>query len=756
MLSAWVTSGGNLIAMRPDKKLASLLGLIDAGSTLDNGYLLIDTSVSPGNGIVGQTMQFHGTADRYTLSGATGIATLYSNASTATLNPAVTLQSVGTLGGQAAAFTYDLAKSISYTRQGNPAWATQDRDITIPNMVPLIRSDDKFYGDGPGDPQPDWIDFTKISIPQGDEQQRLLVNLILEMNRDKKPLPHFWYFPSGFKAAVIMTGDDHANNGTEGRFNSFITASPGGCIWQNWECVRGTSYMYHNTPIAPTTAVNFNAQGFEVGLHVNTNCDNFTPASLEAFYVNQINLFQASFPGLPAPITQRHHCIAWSDWVTGAKVQLSHGIRLDTSYYFWPPSWVLNRPGFFSGSGMPMRFADLDGSLIDVYNVTSQMTDESGQSYPFTINSLLDKAVGAEGYYGAYTINAHTDVSTITESTTVVASAQARGVPIVTSRQMMDWLDHRNSSSFGGVAWSGNTLSFTVTQGTGSQNVPANGLQVLLPVKSFAGLLANLTLNGSPVAFTNQTIKGVDYAAFSGLAGAYVATYAADTTAPTVTLKAPADGATGVSLGTSVTATFSEAMDAATINGTTFELRNASNALVSATVTYNAGTKTATLSPSANLAGSTTYTATVKGGAADPRVKDLAGNALGANVAWSFTTAAQPCTGTPCSAWSSSTIPGTPSVNDPSSIELGVKFRSDLDGFITGIRFYQVNAGTYTGALWSITGQQLATANVTASASGWQQVTFSTPVPVTANTVYVASYHAPTGNYAATNSPAVF
>ena len=70
---------------------------------------------------------------------------------------------------------------------------------------------------------------------------------------------------------------------------------------------------------------------------------------------------------------------------------------------------------------------------------------------------------------------------------------------------------------------------------------------------------------------------------------------------PTVTSKSPADGATGVSLGTSVTATFSEAMDAATINGTTFELRNASNALVSATVSYNAGTKTATLSPSANL-----------------------------------------------------------------------------------------------------------------------------------------------------------
>ena len=39
----------------------------------------------------------------------------------------------------------------------------------------------------------------------------------------------------------------------------------------------------------------------------------------------------------------------------------------------------------------------------------TQMTDESGQQYPYTIDTLLDRALGAEGYYGAYTINAHTD-----------------------------------------------------------------------------------------------------------------------------------------------------------------------------------------------------------------------------------------------------------------------------------------------------------------------------------------------------------
>ena len=68
-----MTGGGNLIAMRPDKQLAGLLGLADAGGTLANAYLLVNTASTPGAGIVGQTLQYHGTSDRYTLNGATAI-----------------------------------------------------------------------------------------------------------------------------------------------------------------------------------------------------------------------------------------------------------------------------------------------------------------------------------------------------------------------------------------------------------------------------------------------------------------------------------------------------------------------------------------------------------------------------------------------------------------------------------------------------------------------------------------------------------
>ena len=75
-----------------------------------------------------------------------------------------------------------------------------------------------------------------------------------------------------------------------------------------------------------------------------------------------------------------------------------------------------------------------------------------------------------------------------------------------------------------------------------------------------------------------------------------------------------------------------------------------------------------------------------------------------------------------------------------------------MPGFINGVRFYKAtaNTGTHVGALWSATGTLLASATFNGeSATGWQQVSFATPVQIGANTSYVASYLAPNGHYAA-------
>jgi hypothetical protein len=107
-----------------------------------------------------------------------------------------------------------------------------------------------------------------------------------------------------------------------------------------------------------------------------------------------------------------------------------------------------------------------------------------------------------------------------------------------------------------------------------------------------------------------------------------------------------------------------------------------------------------------------------------------------------------PC---PCSIWSASTQPSVASVSDTGSVNLGVKFTTDENGWITGIRFYKGsnNTGTHVGSLWTASGTLLGQVTFTnESATGWQQANFSSPIAVTAGTVYVASYFAPNGGYA--------
>jgi hypothetical protein len=519
MLTDWVTAGGTLVTFKPHSSLLPLLGLTSAGgSTLADRYLLVNTATGPGVGIVNQTIQYHGTADLYNLNGATSAATIYSGSSTSTTYPAVSINTVGSNGGKAVSFSYDLAKSVVYTRQGNPAWAGQKRD----GQGGPIRSDDLFF--------PDYVDLNKVAIPQADEQQRLLTNIIIQNNLSKKPLPRFWFLPRKLKAAVVMTGDDHANGGTISRFNQYLgfgnnTAQD----VQDWRAIRGTSYIYSSfstSILSDAQASSFNAQGFEISLHLNTGCVNYSQSSLQSDFNAQFPEFTGKYPSLPQPTTHRTHCLAWSDWASKPKVENQFGIRLNTDYYYWPGSWIQNRPGMFTGSGMPMRFADLDGTLLDNYQVTTQMTDESDVTYPAFINTLLDNATGSAGYYGVFCANMHTDFNSVGNpgrdgSDAIIASAMARQIPVISAKQMLTWLDGRNTSSFGSMSWSSNNLNFTIAVGSGAYN-----LQSMLPVDGPGGLILNgIMYNGSAISYTTEVIKGMNYAFFDAQAGNYVATY---------------------------------------------------------------------------------------------------------------------------------------------------------------------------------------------------------------------------------------
>jgi hypothetical protein len=211
---------------------------------------------------------------------------------------------------------------------------------------------------------------------------------------------------------------------------------------------------------------------------------------------------------------------------------------------------------------------------------------------------------------------------------------------------------------------------------------------------------------------------------------------------PVVSGVTPAAGSSGNPVSVAPTATFSQPVVPDTVS---FTVRDSGGSNVSGVVSFNAGDTVATFTPASPLAGGATYTATVSG------AQDASGTPMSGPFTWSFSTSAvAQC---PCSIWQGAAPSGAVAAADTSVLNLGVRFQASGDGIITGVRFYKSadDTGTHAGSLWTASGTLLATGTFTGeSASGWQQLDFSSPVPVTAGTTYVASYFTNSGHYTLT------
>jgi methionine-rich copper-binding protein CopC len=133
--------------------------------------------------------------------------------------------------------------------------------------------------------------------------------------------------------------------------------------------------------------------------------------------------------------------------------------------------------------------------------------------------------------------------------------------------------------------------------------------------------------------YTANVSTGVKDIAETSMAASRTWTFttAATDIAPTVISTLPANSATGVSISSSISATFSEAMSSSSINTNSFILRSASGTFVPATVTY--ASNIALLNPTAPLVGGTVYTALLTAA-----VQDVAGTPLASAYSWTFTT----------------------------------------------------------------------------------------------------------------------
>jgi methionine-rich copper-binding protein CopC len=260
--------------------------------------------------------------------------------------------------------------------------------------------------------------------------------------------------------------------------------------------------------------------------------------------------------------------------------------------------------------------------------------------------------------------------------------------------------------------------SSTLTTATFTLNGGAGGVAGTV---SLSGNTATFRPSASlaySTAYTATITTGVKDLAGNALAANYTWTFttgaAADTTPPAVSSTSPANGAAGVAANASITATFSEAVEPATVTSTTFTLQGGA-AVVGGTVSLNGNT--ATFRPQASLAPGTTYTATIATG-----VRDLAGNAMAASRSWTFTTGS-----------AADTTPPTVSSTGPASNQSGVA----VSATVTATFSEAVDTSTVTPASFTLKNGGNGVAG-TVSLSG-TTATFAPSAPLANGTAYTAT-----------------
>ncbi len=558
MFTNYVNSGGRLIAMRPDAQIASVFGLSTSAGSQTDGYLKINSSTpwnggTPGAGLTTSVLQIHGTSQKYNLlGGSVTLAELYSSRTSPSGYAAV----VGSPSGMAVAFTYDLARNIAYTRQGNPANANLDVDNDG-----VLRTIDLFLGQGGSAP---WIDREIIPVPQADEQQRFFARLVRQLVDASKPLPQLWYFPGTNKTMLISTGDGHAN--PTSYYQNEIN------VLNNYNA-KMTFYISIAGEPTNSSVQGWRAQGYEFGIHPYAyKPDPYPPFNItnltEGYNVFE-NWFGTSFTS-PKSRTVRNHQVAWLGWTDAADLAASHNIALDTNFYHWG-TWLQKTDGtwphgYITGSGQPMKFIRQDGTLINNYQLLTELVDEhlvngAGNSPEMlssaqAINvskSLIDASQA--GDYAALMTQFHVDYFNIAQTWIqgTLDYARSLGIPMWNADTFLTFTETRHDANYTDINWDSvsRMLTFNLVS-----NASSTTLTTLLP-RYYNGLqLAAVTVDGLPVSYTFQPVKGVEMAFVSTSSGTHAFNAAYQISTP---IQTPTQTATSTPPSTLITPTATSA-----------------------------------------------------------------------------------------------------------------------------------------------------------------------------------------------------
>ena len=367
------------------------------------------------------------------------------------------------------------------------------------------------------------VNSSKNIFNQADEQMRLLTHGIEYMSLQTKPIPRFWYFPDTLKCLVTLNNDGEDSKETEfgPQFEDVYAKG-----------ARMTLYIKEVEYISAEWIDLWAKRGFEMSGHPDDTRQAENPDwnTMDSVY-KALKLELDSNYGIPTMRTVTNHWFVWvgrdvngeRNFAAQAKIEANNGVELDCNYAHYDngsnQGHFLGELGInqgnYTGSGLPMKFADVSGKVIHVYqqlnNVYDQqyMEHKDQDGYYNAFKGLMDRSLNNE-VYSTISVRAHNNEYFFSKVPLMkmLDYSRSKGIPVWTELQFLEFLKVKDEAKFSDLQWSGSRLTFTIRSSLTHQR----GLTCLIPYAYNGKRIHGIVSNGTSLSYAIKSVKGFDYA----------------------------------------------------------------------------------------------------------------------------------------------------------------------------------------------------------------------------------------------------
>jgi hypothetical protein len=343
------------------------------------------------------------------------------------------------------------------------------------------------------------------------------------MNTNAKPLPRLWYFPDTLKCLVTLTNDGEykSEKDFEPQFSDIDSMG-----------AKMSIYIIGVDDVSRDWVDKWTAKGFEIAGHPDDTKEAGNPDwnNMDSVIKAKKNEISGKY-GLKMR-TIVNHWFVWCgrdpdgkpDFAAQARLEELNGIELDLNYAHYDlksnqPEHFLGplgtNQGNFTGSGLVMKFATVDGKVINVYQqmnaVYDQQYNESHDLEGFfkSFKGLMDRSLNNE-VYSFISVKSHNDEYYFSKIPLMkmLAYANSNGIPVWTALKFLDFIKMRDEASFANIAWSHCKLSFDLN----SSLTHNNNLTIMIPYNYGNKIIKGILKNDNEASFIVRKVKGSDYA----------------------------------------------------------------------------------------------------------------------------------------------------------------------------------------------------------------------------------------------------